>query len=118
MSAGPSDFIQVQLSPAGVAFAGKGGAVRIANGHFDYTFTASKPVRVLTSEWRKALSLKVYKGAPILEAVAAAAPAAPAKPAPPQSHTVSPAASHTDAAAQPATEAPAAKAAETQVEVK
>ena len=90
-----SDFVQVQLSATGIAFAGKGATLRVGNGHFDYTFMPGAPVRVLTSEWRKTLSLKAYAGQPILE-VAPTAAAAPAKPVAAASHTISPAVSHTD----------------------
>ena len=102
-----SDFVEIVLSPAGVEMAGDGGYVQISDGHFVYRFTALKPVRVLTSEWRRVLSLKRFSGQPILE-VAPAAPepaaspaataAAPAPgPAAGATHTISPAASHTDA---------------------
>ncbi len=76
-----SDFVEVRLSAVGVSFAGASGSVRVANGHFAYTFTAATPVRVLTSEWRKLLSLKQYKGQPVFEVVTAeSAPQAPTDP--------------------------------------
>jgi hypothetical protein len=87
-----SDFVQVQLSASGVAL---GASVRINNGHFSYTFAVGKPVRVLTSEWARVLSLKTFKGAQIFEL-------APGAAAPTSTRTISPAASHTDA---PATQA-------------
>jgi hypothetical protein len=87
-----SDFVQVQLSPAGVAFAGPGGSVRVTNGRFDYTFAQGTPVRVLVSEWRKVLSLRSHQGAAIFEAVAA----------PSVVRTISPVSSHSDAPEQKA----------------
>ena len=110
----PSDFIQVQLTAAGIAFAGKSGTVRIANGHFAYVFAAA-PVRVLISEWSRTLSGKKINGAAILEAV----PAAPVKAGPAPTRTISPGSSHTDAPEQTAAKpAAAASAAEPQAEVK
>jgi hypothetical protein len=44
--------------------------VRICNSSFDYTFAQGVPVRVLTSEWRKVLSLRSHQGAAILETIA------------------------------------------------
>ena len=84
-----SDFVNVQLSAAGVAAAK--GQLRITAAHLTYVFTPGVPVRVLTSEWNKVLSRERLKGKLIFElapraAVAAAAPAVPApvsvKPAP------------------------------------
>lgn len=99
MTTAASDFVEVQLSAAGVAYAGAGGAVRIANAHFSYVFTAATPVRVLTSEWRRVLSLKTYQGAAILqivsEATATAETAAQTTAA--SKRTVTASASHTDA---------------------
>jgi hypothetical protein len=98
-----SDFVSVQLSPAGVAFAGAGGQVRVANGHFTYTFTAAAPVRVLSSEWTRLLSLKKVGAEPMLQVVAAAMVAKPASPAakaavsaPAPVRVDSPADAHTD----------------------
>lgn len=62
-----SDFVNVELSAAGVAFAGKGGVVRITAAHFDYTFAAGKTVRVLTSEWSRSLSKRLVNGKSILQ---------------------------------------------------
>jgi hypothetical protein len=112
-TAAPSDFVQVQLSAAGITFAGQGATVRIANAHFSYVFTPGQPVRVLSSEWRRVLSLKTYQGASILALAPVPAPAASQKPTPVPGRVISPAASHTDAP-QPTVE----KAAEIQVEVK
>jgi hypothetical protein len=123
MSNGPSDFVQVQLSAAGLAFAGAGGQVRIANGHFCYIFTPGKPVRVLASEWRRVLSIKLFNGQPIFEIAPAilstpTAPAAPVKAGSQRAaRVISPAISHTDAPAQPVFQAtqPAANAADPEV---
>lgn len=73
-----SDFVEIQLSPAGVTFAGKGGVVQIANGHFSYKITATKPVRVLTSEWSRTLSRESFNGQPIFELTPAATVTVPA----------------------------------------
>ena len=97
----PSDFVQVQLSAAGVAFAGTGGQVRIANGHFAYLFSATKPVRVLTSEWSRTLSRKTFNGAPILMIAPTPVPAQPTPSPAPLSHTNFPSISHRDGDAAP-----------------
>lgn len=68
----PSDFVSVQLSPAGLACA-NGKSLRIGTGHLDYKFTGSAAVRVLTSEWSKVLSKQTYKGAAIFVVAGAAA---------------------------------------------
>jgi hypothetical protein len=99
-----SDFVEVQLSTTGVKFAGAGATMKIATAHFSYTFTATTPTRVLTSEWRRVLSLKTYRGAAILEVVSeseatvetAASIAASSK------RTATVGASHTDAPEQSA----------------
>ncbi|MDR3797963.1 MAG: hypothetical protein P4K93_07410 [Terracidiphilus sp.] len=71
-----SDFINVQLSAAGVAMAGKNGALQVNTAHLSYSFTPGSPTRVLTSEWAKVLSRELYQGKPIFEpAPAEAAPA-------------------------------------------
>lgn len=109
------DFVQVQLSASGIAFAGEGAQVRIVNGHYNYLFTPGSPVKVLTSEWSRSLSLKNFNGQPILEVAAASA----ADPAAPTVTEIIPGASHTDApeqagsqsGAQPATKSKAAKSA-------
>jgi hypothetical protein len=97
-----SDFVQVRLSAAGAAFAGAGAQIRIANGHFSYLFTEAQPTRVLTSEWRRTLSLRAFKGVALLEIAPAAAPAPLLTPAASaranrSARTISPPASHTDA---------------------
>jgi hypothetical protein len=123
----PSDFVQAQLSAAGITFAGEGALVRISNGHFSYCFTPGNSVKVLTSEWRRFLSLREYQGKPILEvapppSLPSAAPAATraATAASRSSRFFSPAASHTDAPAQPVSQAtqPAAAASAAEAEVK
>jgi hypothetical protein len=123
------DFVELQLTAAGVAFAGEGGIVRMNNGHYSYTFTASQPVRVLSSEWRRGFPVKTFDGQPILQIAkpspapvsassSSAAPAAKAKTR--SSRFISPAASHTDAPAQPVSQAtqPAAAASVAEAEVK
>jgi hypothetical protein len=102
MSNGPSDFVQVQLSAAGVAMAGTGAQVRIANGHFSYVFTAGQSTRVLNSEWRRTLSLKMSQGKPIFQIAASLADAPAAAPAKANRSVriISPVASHTDAPVQ------------------
>jgi len=91
------DFVQVQLSAAGISFAGAGAKVTLTNGHYNYAFTPGSPVKVLTSEWSRYLSLKSFEGQPILEVV----PTVAVKPAPPTIEIV-PGASHIDAPEQPA----------------
>ena len=92
------DFVEVQLTAAGITMAAPGTILRIANGHFSYLFTVGTPVRVLSSEWRRTLSILTYKGAPVLAIVAAATPA-PAAQKTTTARVTSPAASHTDAPA-------------------
>lgn len=97
-----SDFVEVQLSAAGVKFAGTGGTVRISTAHLSYAFTATTPVRVLSSEWRRVLSLKNYASAAILEIVSDATATAEtaAKTTASSKRTATVAASHTDAPTQ------------------
>jgi hypothetical protein len=97
MTTAASDFVQVQLSAAGLNYAGSSATVRIANGHFSYVFTGSNPVRVLSSEWRRVLSLKQYQGQPIFEIAPTAPVAATPAAAAPVTHVISAPASHTDA---------------------
>jgi hypothetical protein len=93
------DFVQVQLTAAGIAFAGAGQTLRVCNGHFDYTFTPGNPVKVLISEWSRVLSAQLSNGQPVFELVSTGAQAAQQSGA---SVTISPEASHSDAPAQPA----------------
>lgn len=95
MMTAASDFVEVRLSAAGIAYAGQGATVTISNGHFSYVFSGATPVRVLTSEWRRVLSVKQSQGQPLFE-TAPAAPAAPAVAAP-VARVISAPASHTDA---------------------
>jgi hypothetical protein len=106
-----SDFVQVQLTAAGIAMAGTDGSVRIANGHFSYVFTAGNAVRVLSSEWRRVLSLKLYQGQAILE-IAPVATVAATKTSASSTRVVSPVASHTDAPTQSAASTSSAAEAE------
>ena len=75
MATTQSDFVQIQLTPAGAEFAGK--ALQITNGHFAYKFTPGASVKVLTSEWANVLSKKRVKGLLIFEEVPAPPEAAP-----------------------------------------
>jgi len=107
-----SDFVNVQLSPAGAKVSG--GTLRIATPHLNYVFTASGSTRVLTSEWSKVLAHQAVHGQRLLQlvtviepvqtqpAAAKAAPPAPATPAVAVAAEASAPAS--DPAAQPATQ--------------
>jgi hypothetical protein len=66
-SAVQSDFVDVQLSAAGLAMVGVDGALQIANAHLSYKFTPGKSTRVLTSEWAKLLSKETIQGQNVLE---------------------------------------------------
>lgn len=57
-----SDFVNVRLSEAGRTLAGPNGKIRIANAHMDYSFSGDAPQRILTSEWRKVLSIERCAG--------------------------------------------------------
>lgn len=65
MASVASDFVEIELSAAGVEFAGSGGVVRVTTQHFSYQVKAGAPVRVLTSEWSRVLSKESYQGQPI-----------------------------------------------------
>ena len=67
-----SDFVEVELSAAGVAAAGANGALRITAARMSYEFKPGVPVRVLTSEWAKVLSLETLKGKLLFELAPAA----------------------------------------------
>ncbi len=75
MSRQKTDFVELQLSEAGLAMAGKGGVLQIATARLVYKFTAGSTTRVLTSEWSRVLSREMYQGQPIFEVAPAAAPA-------------------------------------------
>ena len=62
-----SDFVDVQLSAAGVQAAGVNGSLRITAAHISYEFKPGARVRVLTSEWAKVLSRETLRGNIILE---------------------------------------------------
>ena len=87
-----SDFVHVQLNPAGVAFVGDGGQIRITAEHLDYPFTPGQKTRVLAWEWKHFLSRhhgagqKLFELAPEAEAatITASEPAAEAAPAKPK----------------------------------
>jgi uncharacterized protein YfiM (DUF2279 family) len=67
-----SDFVQAQLSAAGIAMAGSAGVVQINTAHFSYKFSAGVAVKVLTSEWSRVLAKELYQGQPIFELATAA----------------------------------------------
>ena len=76
-----SDFVQVQMSEAGIAFAGTGGTIRVENSRSHFVFTAGKPLRVVKSyEWGYLATQKNADGKPLFELVPAAAPVAPEAP--------------------------------------
>ena len=62
-----SDFVQAQLSAAGIAFAGSAGVAQINTAHFSYKFTKGVAVKVLSSEWSRVLAKELYQGKPIFE---------------------------------------------------
>ena len=62
-----SDFVDIQLSAAGIAMVGANGALQITNAHLSYKFTPGVSTRVLTSEWSKMLSRESYQGKSIFE---------------------------------------------------
>jgi hypothetical protein len=67
MATAQSDFVDVQLSAAGVQVAGASGTITVTTQHFSYAFTAAGGTRVLTSEWAKTLSKETVNGQKILE---------------------------------------------------
>jgi hypothetical protein len=75
------DFVQVQLSAAGVKMAGAGGVVHVTHTRPDLVFKAgAAPQRVTRAfDWNAVLSQLRYQGQPIFE-VAPASPAPAAKP--------------------------------------
>ena len=75
------DYVQVQLTAAGVEMAGTGKYVRVLFANSDLTFDIGKPLRVTRFEW-SSLRARLFKGQPIFEVVPSGAPAAAAAPAP------------------------------------
>lgn len=65
-----SDFINIELSAAGLQMAGAGGSVRVTARHMNYEIKAGASVRVLTSEWSLVLSKHFYDGQPVFQASA------------------------------------------------
>ena len=65
-----SDFINIELSAAGLKMVGPDGAVRVTMRHIDYTVKANEPARVLTSEWNRVLSLQQFEGEAIFQPTA------------------------------------------------
>ncbi len=95
-----ADFVQVQLSAAGVKMAGAGAVVRVVKAQSDFVFKAGVPQRVtLAWEWAKLLAPMKYQGQPIFEIVAATA-------APATAGTAAVAAASAAAPSAPATVAP------------
>lgn len=79
MATNNSDFVDVQLSADGIAAVGGAkGSLGIRRMHMNYTFTPGTPVRVLTSEWAKTLSMAQIKGKSIFELAPATIPGAAA----------------------------------------
>jgi hypothetical protein len=95
-----------------MAYVGEGGALRIANGHYSYTFTPGATVRVLSSEWARGFPVIDYNGQPVLAVVSVISAAV--KPSSSR-RVILPDASHTDAPAQGASPAAATTAAEAEV---
>ena len=91
MASTQSDFVNIELSAAGLAMAGKNGAVRVTNRHMNYLVTAGSNTRVLTSEWSRVLSQQKVGDAQIFQIVPAAAPA-PVSSSPAPAPTPAPAA--------------------------
>jgi hypothetical protein len=77
MATAQSDFVDVQLSAAGVLVAGASGSITVITPHFSYAFTAAGGTRVLTSEWAKTLSKETVNGQKILELTPAVVVAVP-----------------------------------------
>jgi hypothetical protein len=70
-----SDFLDIELSAAGLQMGGEGGAIRITTRNFSYQVKAGSTVRVLTSEWFNVLSKENYQGQPIFQPALGAADA-------------------------------------------
>jgi hypothetical protein len=69
------DFIDVQLTAAGVKYAGAGGVVGVYNGRREFKFTAGQPAKVLKAyEWDKVLATMKAFGEPMFEIVQYQAP--------------------------------------------
>jgi hypothetical protein len=76
------DFVQVQLSAAGVKMAGAGGTVQIVIGRGNFSFKAGESQRVTNAyDWLVLLKDRRWNGQPIFE-VAPAVASAPTAPAP------------------------------------
>jgi hypothetical protein len=66
------DFVQVQLSAAGLKLAGSG-PLKVANGTRSLTFTPGQTTKVERSyEWRAWLSTTTHNGDPLFEIAPAA----------------------------------------------
>ena len=66
MATNNSDFVDIQLTAAGVKMAGAGATLRIAARHISYTFKVGSTTQVLTSEWTKFFSKQLYQGAAVV----------------------------------------------------
>ncbi len=67
-----NDFVQVRLTEAGLAFAGKGAQLRIATLHMHYVFTGQASQEVLAAgEWRILAAECDAAGKPLFEQVSA-----------------------------------------------
>jgi hypothetical protein len=62
-----SDFVNVQLTAAGVQAAGVNGVIQINAHRLSYKFTPGSTTRVLSSEWTKVLSKQMLQGKAIFE---------------------------------------------------
>src|SRR5208282_1066067 len=86
-----TDFVEVQLSAAGVKMAGASGTVGVHNGRRDFVFKAGVPQKVLAAyEWSHVLAPTLYQGQPVFELAPAAGSAAiPNAPAPAGGNVIS-----------------------------
>jgi hypothetical protein len=68
------EFVQVQMSAAGVAYAGVGGVIRAENSRSHFAFVAGEAQRVVRGyEWGYLRDLKDAAGKPLFEIVPSAA---------------------------------------------
>lgn len=67
MTGNKSDFIDIQLSAAGIAFAGKNGTLQISTGRFSYAFKPGESQRVLVSEWSRTIAQEMFEGKTLFE---------------------------------------------------
>jgi hypothetical protein len=67
MTTAVSDFVNVQLTAAGVQIAGASGSIQVTAQRLSYKFTPGLTTRVLTSEWTKVLSKETLQGQTLFE---------------------------------------------------